>query len=87
MCGYPLLEQNLLSADIKEYVVRSQTISRCTARVFRQVNSAPHRFAFPVVDLVLLDCKSSQFLCYRVTNFDQFLFCPMVGHPLLVELV
>ena len=56
MCGYPLLEQNLLSANMKKSVVRSHTISRCTARVFRQVNSAHHRFVSPVVDLVLLDC-------------------------------
>ena len=55
-CGYLLLEQNLLSANIKESVVRSQTISRGTARVFRQVNIAPHYFVFPIVNLVLLDC-------------------------------
>ena len=55
-CGYLFLEQNLLSANIKESVVRSQTISRGTAHVFRQVNIDPHHFVFPVVDLVLLDC-------------------------------
>ena len=54
MCGYPLLEQNILSANI-ESVIRSQTISRCTAPVFRQVNSTPQVWLFPVVDLVLLD--------------------------------
>ena len=51
-----LREQNLLNANVTSSVARSQNIWKCMACVFRQLSIAPHRFIFPIVDLILLDC-------------------------------
>ena len=54
-CVYPFLEQNLLSTNMNVSGVKSQTVSRNTARALRQVNSVPPTFCFSIVDLALVD--------------------------------